>query len=399
MPLPSGGGGNGTIYARNRQLAVGATYAVTPRSLLELRFGWSTTEGGKNPPALGTKSALDEYGLTGLPTDARIAGGLPSQSISGYSQFGRQATNPQWQFPEVWNPKINYTWLMGRQSFKAGYEFQRVNVEVQDVNPLYGLDTYSGQFSRPAGIASNNIYNLGDFMLGLRSQYALSTLFVAHMRQNLHFGYLQDDIRVGSNLTLNVGLRYEYATPMWERDNILTNFDPTTNAMVSAKAGSISDRALVDPDRNNWAPRLGLAYSVTPNTVLRGGWGVSYVHVNRIGSANLLAINGPQVIRAVVAQGDPAQPSFRPTEQGYPEGLTDPSKFDAKSALISYIPKDFHSSSVQSWFASVQHQLRPSMLLDIAYVGNRGDDLLLVANYNQAAVNSAVSKWKKWLGF
>ena len=74
---------------------------------------------------------------------------------------------------------------------------------MQDVNPLYGLDTYTGQFTRPAGTAANNIYNLADFMLGLRSQYALSTFFVANMRQNLHFTYVQDDIRVNDKLTLN----------------------------------------------------------------------------------------------------------------------------------------------------------------------------------------------------
>ena len=84
--------------------------------------------------------------------------------------------------------------------------------------------------------------------------------------------------------------------------------------MLAAKDGSIADRALVNPDRNNFAPRLGLAYSVNPKTVVRGGWGVSYVHVNRIGSANLLAINGPQVVRAVVNQTTdvgrlPARPS------------------------------------------------------------------------------------------
>ena len=84
----------------------------------------------------------------------------------------------------MWNPKVNYTWLMGRQSLKAGYEFQHINVEVQDVNPLYGLDTYTGQFTRPAGAAANNLYNLADFMLGLRSQYALSTFLVAqHARR------------------------------------------------------------------------------------------------------------------------------------------------------------------------------------------------------------------------
>src|SRR5262249_44768115 len=157
-----------------------------------------STEGGKNPPGLGNSAT----GIPGIPTDARIAGGLLSENVNGYTSgtstpvFGRQATNPQWQYPKVWNPKVNYSWLTGRQSFKAAYEFQHVAVQVMDVNPLYGLDSYSGQFPRPAGAASNNISNLADFMLGLRSQYAISTLFVAEMRQAMQFAYVQDDYRV-----------------------------------------------------------------------------------------------------------------------------------------------------------------------------------------------------------
>jgi len=385
IPLPSGGGGNGNIYTRNKQLVLGSTYIPTDRSVLEVRFGWSNTQGGKNPPALGSS---DSFGIAGLPADVRIAGGLPSQSITGYSAFGRQATNPQWQYPTVWNPKINYSWLMGRQSFKAGYEFQHVNVEVQDVNPLYGLDSYTGQFSRPAGAAASNLYNLADFMLGLRSQYALSTFFVAQMVQDLHFTYVQDDIRVNDQLTLNAGLRYEYVTPMWEANNNLTNFDPVSRTMLKAKDGSVYDRTLVDPDRNNVGPRLGFAYTPMAKTVVRGGWGTSYVHVNRIGSANLLGINGPQVVRAAVNQ-TPTTPGFVPTENGYPAGLTDSGQFNPLTALVSYIPRDFHASPVQSWHVSVQREFGPHMLVDLAYVGNKASDLLLVANYNQAAPNSA----------
>ena len=110
--------------------------------------------------------------ITGLPTDPRITGGLPAQLISGFSDLGRQATNPQWQYPEVFNPKINYTWVVGKHSLKTGYEFQHIQTEVQDVNPLYGRDEYSGRFSRPVGSTStDNRYNLADFMLGLRSTY------------------------------------------------------------------------------------------------------------------------------------------------------------------------------------------------------------------------------------
>ena len=210
IPLPSGGAGNGHIYARNRQLVLGATWVPTTTSLLEVRFGYSWTQAGKNPPALGTDSALTQFGLPGLPDDQRIAGGLPTQVITGYSDLGRQATNPQWQYPTVYNPKVNYTWTSKSHSFKSGYEFQKIDTEVQDVNPLYGRDTYNGQFSRPAGVAAGNIYNLADFMLGMRSQYALSSVLVAELRRNMHFAYIQDDWRVGSKLTLNLGLRYEY---------------------------------------------------------------------------------------------------------------------------------------------------------------------------------------------
>ena len=389
IPLPAGGSGNGHIYGKNRQLVLGTTWVSSSSALLEVRFGYSWTQAGKNPPALGTPGAQDQFGLSGLPTDERISGGLPTQLITGYSDLGRQATNPQWQYPTVFNPKVNYTWTRTSHSFKAGYELQFINTEVQDVNPLYGRDTYNGQLSRPTGAASSNLYNLSDFMLGLRTQYALSSVLVAHLRRNMHFLYLQDDWRAGSRLTLNVGLRYEYSTPYWERDNILTNFDPVTLKMVPAKDGSTADRALIDPDRNNFGPRLGFAYTITPKTVVRGGYGISYVHFNRAGGGDLLPINGPQVINAVINQTNPNAPNFVPAEKGYPAGLADPTQFNPLTANITYMPRDYHSSPVQSWYFSVQREVVKNMMVDVAYVANRADDLLLFANYNQAFPNNA----------
>ncbi|MGH9371532.1 MAG: TonB-dependent receptor domain-containing protein, partial [Vicinamibacterales bacterium] len=314
-------------------------------SLLEGRFGWSRTVAGKNPAALGAEGALEAYGIAGLPTDPRISGGLLTQIITGFSDLGRQATNPQWQYPEVWNPKINYTWLRGRHSLKTGYDFQHIATEVQDVNPLYGRDTYNGQFSRPAGAAANNLYNLADFMFGLRAQYALSNILIANLRQQMHFAYLQDDFRMNDTLTVNVGLRYEYATPHWEQDNILSNYDPDARRMIFASDGSLEDRALIKPDRNNFGPRLGFAWSVMPSTVVRGGYGISYVHFHRAGAANVLSINGPQVVNAVANQ-TLATASFRTTQQGYPEGFADPSGFNPLLANITFMPEDYHSSEV-----------------------------------------------------
>lgn len=388
IPLPSGGGGNANTYVTNRQFSGGVTWQPGGTSLLEVRLGWSNTEGGKDPAALGTAGALEAYGISGLPTDPRVAGGLPSQLINGYSDLGRQATNPQWQYPTVLNPKVNYSWLSGRHSLKTGYEFQNIKTQVQDVNPLYGRDQYAGQFTRPTGAAANTLYNLGDFYFGLRSTYALSNILVADLVQNMHFLYLQDDWRVNDRLTLNAGLRYEYATPWVEEHNVLSNFNPATKTMVLAKDGSLKDRSTIDPDRNNFGPRVGMAYTLSPRTVIRGGYGVSYVHFHRAGGGNVLPINGPQVINAVVVQ-TATQADFRTTQQGYPANLTDSSRFNPLAANVTYMPSDYRSSRVQSWFASVQRELWQGALLDVAYVGNRAEGLLLFANYNQAAPNNA----------
>jgi hypothetical protein len=386
LPLPSGGAGNGLTYTTNKQFATGLTWTKSDHELVEFRFAWSRTVAGKNPPGLGSAGAQEAYGISGLPTDPRVAGGLLTQLITGYADLGRQATNPQWQYPTVYNPKLNYTAGLGRHSLKVGIEFQHIETEVQDVNPLYGRDAYTGQFSRPTGASASNLYNLADFMFGLRSQYALTNFFIANMRQNLYFGYVQDDFKVNNKLTLNLGLRYEYATPQWERDNNATNYDPVTKTMVQATS---SDRYLVNPDKNNLGPRLGFAYAMDQKTVVRGGFGIAYIHFHRAGGGNLLPINGPQVITAVVSQSNAADPTFRTTQAGYPADLTTPSKFNPLVANITYMPKDNKTTSIQSWFFSVQRELAKNIVVDLAYVGNQTKDSLLFANYNQARPNNA----------
>lgn len=261
IPGASGGSQNGFVDILNKQLTLGSTFVFTNASVFDARFGYSKIEAGKRPPLIGTKSIRELYGITGLPDDPSVAGGLNTQTISGFAQIGRQATNPQFQNPLNTDYRFSYAFARNRQSFKVGYEYLRVNTDVQDTNPLYGLDTYSGQFSRPAGATSNNLYNLADFFFGFRSQYELANLTVAEMRQRFHFAFIQDDFKVNSKLTLNLGLRYEFGTPYYEKNNRLSNYDPTTNSILLAKPGSLYDRSLVTPDRNNFGPRLGFVTS------------------------------------------------------------------------------------------------------------------------------------------
>lgn len=382
LPGLAGGGGNGFIRILNQQLAFGTTWTPTPASLLEVRMGFSKTRAGKEPPYIGGASMRDLFGITGLPEDPRLTGGITAQDVTGFTSFGRQATNPQWQHPFLWNPRVNYSRIAGKHSLKAGYEWQRIHTEVQDVNPLYGRDFYQGNFSGQP---------LADFMFGLRNRYALTNFFIAQYRQVGNMAYVQDDYRVSQKLTLNLGVRYEYFTPQWEANNLLSNFDPSTLQLIAAKDGSIFDRSRINPDKNNWAPRIGFAYAMDPKTAIRSGYGISYVHFNRSGGGNLLAINGPQVVNALVNQtplvGGQVNAAFRPTQAGYPAGMTDPANFNQATANISYMPADLRTGYVQNWFFSIQREILPNTVFDIAYVGNRSNKLILFSDYNQARPN------------
>ena len=393
----SGGNSNSNVFVINEQIAGGATYTLTPTSVLEFRLGISRTKAGKRPYNLGVGNILTNYGISGLPTDPNIAGGLNSQSISGFTQLGRQSSNPQFQNPTVIDPRVNYTFIAGRHSFKVGYEYQRINTAISDSHPKYGQDTYSGQFSRPAGVTTtNNAYNVADFLFGARSSYQLTDTFVAQYRQRMHFGYVQDDFNVNPNLTLNLGLRYEFATPQYEAQNRLSNFDPQTNTVIVASSGSLADRALVNPDKNNFAPRLGFAWKAATRTVLRGGYGISYINFNRLGGENILSLNPPQVFNVTIDQiasqplcaGGNFTNCFRPTQAGYPAGLLAPTQFNALRSRVNYTPFDNPTAYVQSYHLTIQYEILKNLLIDFGYVGNRTNNLIILADINQARPNA-----------
>jgi hypothetical protein len=398
IPLPLGiSTSQGNVHIVNKQGAGGITYTLSPSALLEFRLGVTKTIGGKWPLQLGMPSAQELYGIPGLPTDKSITGGLHTQNITGYSGLGRRSSVPQFQNPFLVNPKVNFSKILSRHTMKFGYEFQTIHTEINDFSPQYGSDTYGGQFSRPSGVSANNIYNVADFIFGARSAYALTTFVVVNYRQRMNFLYFQDDIKLAPRLTLNVGARYEYSTPQWEADNRLSNFDPAGPRLVLAKGGGIYDRALVHPDRNNWAPRVGFAFNLTPKTVLRSGYGISYIHFNRLGGENILSYNGPTVIEVSISQlpanrlcaADEASPNcFRTAMMGLPQNLITPERYSPLTARTNYTPADNRTAYVQSWHLTVQRELARDLVLDVAYVGNRGLKLMILGDYNQARPNN-----------
>ena len=241
---PAGGNANTNVHIYNRQIAFGTTYVITPTSLLDFRMGIGTNQGAKAPYGVGTPGLLAAAGITdGLPTSPLIVRSLNAQAVTGFTQFGTQPASPQFQNPSVINPKANYTLVHGIHSIKVGYEYQAINTQINDYNPSFGQSNYGGAYSTTAGTPTdtgtgNNASaqisqarDLADFIFGNQNSYSLTNFFIASVRQRMNFMYVQDDIKLRPNLTLNAGLRYELATPQYEANNKLANFNPATNTL------------------------------------------------------------------------------------------------------------------------------------------------------------------------
>ncbi|WP_245536464.1 TonB-dependent receptor [Terriglobus saanensis] len=414
FPGAAGGNANGTLYARTRQIAAGFNLTLTPSSILELRFGETWTQSGKAPIFLGAPNLL--AGIPNVPQDPAYTGGLNAQAVSGFTQFGEQGTNPQFNNPTQANPKVNYTWIKGHHSLKVGYEFGWLSQAISDFHPKFGQDTYAGSFSSAGSTTTAQAANLADFLFGARSNYQLNAPNEVNYLRYWHMGYLQDDWKALPSLTLNIGLRYEFMTPNYEQDNKYYNFDPVNNRLLAAGDGtdinstapghvynihyvggnSLSSRALVDPNYKNFGPRVGFAYQAMPKTVVRGGYGISYAYLFRFGGEGLLAYNGPNNYSATLpANQTPGQglcttltqdptTCFRRTQDGYQTNFAGPTNFSTTKAQTRYTPKDFKPAYVQAFHLSVQQELPLDTTFELSYVGNHTVHIPALEDFNQA---------------
>jgi hypothetical protein len=377
---------------------------------------------GKTPPLVGGPSMLQMFGITGLPTDPQYTGGVTYEYFvdGGFTSLGRLFTSPQYQNPTTWNPKVNYTRLLPGHTLKAGFEYQNLHVAQQDLHPVMGGDAYDAQMSgycydnyytvfyapgvplcavagdpapsvaNPVDANTNKMFDYADFLLGYRTEIGLSSPTIAQIRNWGWSGYVQDDWKVNQKLTINLGLRYEYYTPIYEANNQLSNFNPATMTMILASSGN---RYTVNPNLKDFAPRLGFAYGINDKTVFRGGYGISYSHWNRTGSS-YLTLNAPFGIDALQFVYPSLSPSaatgtigYLNTESSFPANLANPATWtiaDASNVALQYMPNNSPDTQVRSWFLGVQRDMGHSLLVDVAYVGNNGINEVFFNDVNQA---------------
>ncbi len=320
--------------------------------------------------------------------------GLPSLSFTNFG--GLQDTNPQLLRNQTFTYSDNMIWNHGKHTWRWGGDFRRIQLNTETDSNARGSFIFTGlNTSEIAGgqpVAGTG-FDFADFLLGLPQQ--TSAQFGEnnyHFRGNSWDLYLQDEWKLRGNLTLNLGVRYEYVSPYTEINNRIVNLDlspgvlslsggtPAVAVVLPGQAGpfnGVFPATLVRPDRNNFAPRIGLAWKPFPKTVVRGGYGINY---------NTGAYQG-------IVQQLAFQPPFSFTEtnvQSHPGQLTLQNGFPAVQSVEitnNYaVDPNYRLGYVQIRNLDIQQQIKPTLLLNIDYTGTKGTALDILEAPNRTAI-------------
>jgi hypothetical protein len=311
---------------------------------------------------LGTK-----FGIPNTNFDERTSG-FPLMSTTGYALIGDAQAVPLSTRDKTQQYAASITKTVGAHNVKMGASVIRRQFSViQSISPV-GVWTFDSLLTNNgSGVGGNTI---ASFLLGYPSTVVRAlNPFSPKYHTNEPTAYVQDDWRATSWLTLNLGLRYDVFTPFTEEGNHLANFDPATKQILVAGQSGVSRTAGVKTDYTDLAPRLGFAATVMPQTVIRGGYGLTYFPGNVASTSYLknppfTANYGP--FPSTGASG--LLPNVRLAD-GLPP-VTNNDLSNLSGALIA-TSLDFKANRVQQFNATVERQLGANVV-SVGYVGQRG---------------------------
>ena len=363
------------IEIGGQSAVAGWTHTFGSSMIGEARASWNKIQGDTFHWAFGDKPA-SAYGITGIPEDPRYSGGIPNTSIGGLTRLGGPFFRPQFQTSQIFQLSANMTWHRGSHSWKFGVEGRRDKVDYVDLRSLNGELSFNDARYSGSGIS--------DFLLGLATTQRITLYHEANLYTNGWQVFAQDSWRPTSQLSVNYGLRYEYFTPMLDKNNQMTNIDPATGQRFTAKDGSVFERALIHPDKNNFAPRVAIAYSASPRFVIRGGYGIYYQHTDRYGSESQLALNVPQLIDvSVTAPNANAAPVLV-----LKNGFTTPTIDNVNPTLLQWRIQDPNQDTpmIHQFSFGPEFEVMKGTLLSVEGVGNLIRNGRRIRNLNQGRI-------------
>jgi hypothetical protein len=395
---------------------IGADWVSTPNSrwVNDVRFGYDKVT--FNFLTNDGTILADGSGLTGgkgfpINTGVTSYGGLPNINLSGFEKLGSWHNRPQNWGNYYYDFQDNVSYLVGRHTFKFGFEFTHSDITNQIPDTVRGLIAFKGKkCPQFAGTSTP----LEDFFCGTPSSGNILTGSAKrHETWNAPAVFVQDDWRITSKLTLNVGLRYSYQSPFKEANDQWGNFDPTKGMIQPGAGGTV-----FNPDRKNFSPRVGFAWDATGKgtTVVRGAFSVLYssltavtflnqngftgsgatsvslaavptgavLETNGLGLAGNTAPSGSNLI--TLQSAALAGSALNWNGLVFPGGVAqcgDGLGADASQCSIMAVDPNLKTPYVINWDLGVQHSFGNNLSLEVGYVGDHGSRLLGFRDLNQ----------------
>src|SRR5882762_11208368 len=419
-----GGFSQGNQTAMAQQSAIGYTHTFNPRLINTLRAGLNYLHTTRNIPAANDLSDIPgSFGIAGIPQDAEN-GGLPAIGIGGLQTLGGNAFLPSDEVTSTFQLTDDLTKIYGKHTFKAGFEWQHVKFSTLQPPWSRGQFNFDGNYTDVPGKGGDNTgiaqllltpqattlapgQNGIDYVGGPNSVF-VSNISLTDNGKNYYGTYINDDWKVTSKLTLNLGLRWDYFQPVYEHHGNQANFipdgaptgGPAYLIPSGPNAGNLSPsfinllaldgiqlvtgkfgKSLAEGQKTNFAPRLGFAYQANPKLVVRGGFGMFYNGFENRGFSPNLGENCPFQFNFSFFNPDSghpinnfagcatATPTGGPTfETGFSCTPLDPKVVNASGLGLRGIQYNYLTPYSMGGNLTVQYQLTPSMSVQAAYV-------------------------------
>lgn len=375
--LPDGSGTVGGTSALGPQdtlaqsIAGNYVHVFSPIFTNEVRAGYTRRRVDRAPLLLSAPPS-ESLGIPGIPTDSAFENQLPTFTISGYQQLGQPANTASHFRTDVTEFADTASYTRGRHSFKFGVDNRISRLDVVQPPSPTGLFAFNTLFTNLNGVTGTGS-SLASFALGQVQQFSIDLQQqVLEPRAWFQEWFVQDDWRVNSRLTLNLGVRYTLNFPSTEAHNQGAVFDLQTEQLDYLGQNGIPRSARV-VHWGNLGPRIGLSYLLTEKTVIRSGYGLTYFDQAGI-TTPFTNPQFPYVQTSSQATLDNVAPAFvlsnGPTVQ--PVGLTPDAGLGQG---VFTVDRHLGSGYVQQWNLAIQRELGRNLAFEVAYVGSKATHL------------------------
>ena len=383
-PVFPGIADGGSYNTGNRPLdaegaVFGLTYTVKPNLVNALRVGFNRVHYISNSPTYGQQYPPPELQVPGVPNDP-LVNGLTWFQPSAYAGLGEPLFTPTRSTSQDIQVNDTLSLVHGKHVIKFGPQFRFDQFNLLQIGQPRGNLSFSGQFTSDSGSLGDGSGNgLADMLVGLPVTSIISTVTYFGNRQHTYGAFVEDVYKATSKLSLDLGLRYDYATPVYEAQGHQSNFDYTKGIIVPAGTPGYP-KNLATPGRDNFAPRIGLAYSLQSKPlVVRAGYGRFFVFYEiRTGDPLQINYNLPFFFEPTF-NSDGITPSQVTLATGFPP--LNPSQ--APFAGVTSQDWNPHTPVYDQWNLNLQYQLPGRIVISPGYVGTKGTHLQVLRDYNQ----------------